>query len=271
MCSHCERLLHPLCLQPPALFVDTMPSSAWECPSCGEANTVRTALCSDMHTIVVLSCLSQYMPAVLAHPCGTWLQPLRASQTSATRSGSLKCHCLFSVGKVQAGGPLCAPAATTRTTATFVYCQAEDGSSEAVDKEQQVERMGLTPDWIIQATAFKVFQLAPPTPEQPFIRGLLDPCTNSMLAPNIPAEKLYDKVVSFGRFSSAALHQGPGSSCTACMSSCVTALASLAATQQTCCAYRRVLPAFPFRRRGEGSCCCAARREKERKDYTVWR
>ena len=100
--------------------------------------------------------------------------------------------------------PLCAPVATTRK-ATFVYCQAEDGSSEAVDKEQQVERMGLTPDWIIQATAFKVFQLAPPTPEQPFIRGLLDPCTNSMLAPNIPAEKLFDKVVSFGE----DFHQQP--------------------------------------------------------------
>ena len=48
----------------------------------------------------------------------------------------------------------------------------------------------------MQATAFKVFQLKPPTPEQPFIKGLLDPCTNSLLAPNIPAEKLYDKEVS---------------------------------------------------------------------------
>lgn len=61
--------------------------------------------------------------------------------------------------------------------------------------------MGLTPDWIIQVTAFKVFQLDPPTPEQPFIRGLLDPCTNSMLAPNIPAEKLYDKVVGASQAS----------------------------------------------------------------------
>ena len=76
--------------------------------------------------------------------------------------------------------------------------QVGDGSSvspDLGDKEKQVERMGLTPDWIIQVTAFKVFQLSPPTPEQPFIKGLLDPCTNSMLAPNIPAEKLYDKVV----------------------------------------------------------------------------
>ncbi|KAL0042559.1 hypothetical protein WJX79_003671 [Trebouxia sp. C0005] len=110
VCSHCERLLHPVCLQPPALSSDTMLQSSWECPSCGEANTVG------------------------------------------------------------------------------------DASVAAADKEKQVERMGLTPDWIIQATAFKVFQLAPPTPEQPFIRGLLDPCTNSLLAPNIPAEKLYDKV-----------------------------------------------------------------------------
>ena len=71
-----------------------------------------------------------------------------------------------------------------------------DASVAAAEKEKQVERMGLTPDWIIQATAFKVFRLPPPTPEQPFIRGLLDPCTNSLLAPNIPAEKLYDKVAS---------------------------------------------------------------------------
>ena len=51
----------------------------------------------------------------------------------------------------------------------------------------------------VQATAFKVFQLKPPTPEQPFIKGLLDPCTNSLLAPNIPAEKLYDKEVTHAR------------------------------------------------------------------------
>ena len=74
--------------------------------------------------------------------------------------------------------------------------QVGDASVAAAEKEKQVERMGLTPDWIIQATAFKVFRLPPPTPEQPFIRGLLDPCTNSLLAPNIPAEKLYDKVAS---------------------------------------------------------------------------
>ncbi len=74
--------------------------------------------------------------------------------------------------------------------------QVGDASVAAADKEKQVERMGLTPDWIIQATAFKLFQLPPPTPEQPFIKGLLDPCTNSLLAPNIPAEKLYDKVAS---------------------------------------------------------------------------
>ena len=45
----------------------------------------------------------------------------------------------------------------------------------------------------MQAAAFDVFQLEQPTPEAPFIRGLLDPCTNSLTAPNIPAEVLYDK------------------------------------------------------------------------------
>lgn len=38
-----------------------------------------------------------------------------------------------------------------------------------------------------------VFQLERPSPTQPYIKGLLDPCTNSLAAPNIPAEVLYDK------------------------------------------------------------------------------
>lgn len=55
------------------------------------------------------------------------------------------------------------------------------------------DRMGLTPDWIISAAAFDVFSLPRPTVAHPFIEKLLDPCTNSKIAPNIPAEKLYDK------------------------------------------------------------------------------
>jgi hypothetical protein len=46
-----------------------------------------------------------------------------------------------------------------------------------------------------EAAAFRVFGLERPTAARPFIAGLLDPCTNSKLAPNIPAEKLYDKQV----------------------------------------------------------------------------
>ena len=60
-------------------------------------------------------------------------------------------------------------------------------------EEEKIERMGLTPDWIIHAGAFRVFKLEEPTPECPYIRGLLDPCTNSKIAPNIPAERLFDK------------------------------------------------------------------------------
>lgn len=44
VCGHCERLLHPLCLQPPALSLDTMLSPSWECPSCGQPNQVRFLL-----------------------------------------------------------------------------------------------------------------------------------------------------------------------------------------------------------------------------------
>ncbi|KAK9808905.1 hypothetical protein WJX72_006126 [[Myrmecia] bisecta] len=77
------------------------------------------------------------------------------------------------------------------------YCgegnRVGEGVPQDAAEEHKLERMGLTPDWIIQAGAFKVFGLEAPTAEQPFIKGLLDPCTNSLLAPNIPAEKLYDK------------------------------------------------------------------------------
>lgn len=53
------------------------------------------------------------------------------------------------------------------------------------------------PEWdCIQVAVFTVLQLPHPSPAQPYIKGLLDPCTNSMTSPNIPAEKLYDKKVS---------------------------------------------------------------------------
>lgn len=67
------------------------------------------------------------------------------------------------------------------------------GNPEEADAIEQSERMGLTPDWIISAAAFKVFNLQQPTVSCPKIYKLLDPCTNSKIAPNIPAEKLYDK------------------------------------------------------------------------------
>lgn len=70
------------------------------------------------------------------------------------------------------------------------------GNNEASKEEsahEHADKMGLTPDWIISAAAFDVFGLERPTASRPFIQKLLDPCTNSKVAPNIPAEKLYDK------------------------------------------------------------------------------
>ena len=55
-----------------------------------------------------------------------------------------------------------------------------------------IDRQGLTPDWMIEA-AVSVFGLALPSPEVPTIQGLLDPCSNSRVCPNIPAEKIYTK------------------------------------------------------------------------------
>ena len=66
---------------------------------------------------------------------------------------------------------------------------------------------------LVQAAAFKVFQLDKPTATEPYIKGLLDPCTNSLTAPNIPAQKLYDKQVCWpvpraaARCAQAAWHR----------------------------------------------------------------
>ena len=69
-----------------------------------------------------------------------------------------------------------------------------EAAATAAANVQALESMkvGLTPDWIVHA-ACKVFELELPTIETPLIKGLLDPCTNSHLKPNIPAEKCYDK------------------------------------------------------------------------------
>ena len=55
--------------------------------------------------------------------------------------------------------------------------------------------------YFAQAAAFDVLQLEPPAPERPYIKGLLDPCTNSLAAPNVPAEVLYDKKVIYPQVS----------------------------------------------------------------------
>lgn len=65
-------------------------------------------------------------------------------------------------------------------------------AARAYEPREDGEKDGLTPDWVIDAGC-RVFELNLPTIEEPIIRGLLDPCTNSKRRPNIPAEKTYDK------------------------------------------------------------------------------
>ncbi len=68
-CGHCERLLHPLCLHPPALSLETLSQSSWECPSCGEANVVST-LCLGSPSFIVAIC-TPFSAQQLIHSCIT--------------------------------------------------------------------------------------------------------------------------------------------------------------------------------------------------------
>jgi hypothetical protein len=64
------------------------------------------------------------------------------------------------------------------------------------------QRAGLTPDWLIEAGC-AVFDLKMPTLSQPRILGLLDPCTNNLIDPNIPAEIVYDRELDGLRLSNS--------------------------------------------------------------------
>ena len=66
------------------------------------------------------------------------------------------------------------------------------GAYRPFEPREDGEKDGLTPDWIIDAGC-RIFGLNLPTVDEPIIRGLLDPCTNSNRRPNIPAEKTYDR------------------------------------------------------------------------------
>ena len=134
------------------------------------------------------------------------LAPYDAQRQSSYREGMLLWYNESASRRKSRGSALkalrCADAAEVEewsdpwSTSDASSSSDEESDAEATNKAnvQALESMkvGLTPDWIVHG-ACKVFGLDLPTIEAPLIKGLLDPCTNSHLRPNIPAEKCYDK------------------------------------------------------------------------------
>ena len=134
------------------------------------------------------------------------LAPYDAQRQSSYREGMLLWYNESASRRKSRGGALkalrCADTAEVEdwsdpwSTSDASSSSDEESDAEATNKAnvQALESMkvGLTPDWIVHG-ACKVFGLDLPTIEAPLIKGLLDPCTNSHLRPNIPAEKCYDK------------------------------------------------------------------------------
>lgn len=56
-----------------------------------------------------------------------------------------------------------------------------------------VSRSLYSKNWSSVLRLWQILCVQKPSTKHPYIPGLLDPCTNSKLCPNIPAEKLYDK------------------------------------------------------------------------------
>lgn len=88
VCGHCERLLHPLCLHPPALSQETMLQSAWECPSCGESNMVRNSAPALISVFAVI-----YAKHSLHRPFMTPFTPFIRAAALSTGTVRQQDHC----------------------------------------------------------------------------------------------------------------------------------------------------------------------------------
>ena len=161
-CDRCRRQAHALCLTPPALKREDLTEAFYDCPGCGAPFSPRGGG-------LLLAAASPSSAAAAAAASSA------AAAAAATAGGKR--------AKYGGGG------GGKSLKLVRLRCS---GRVPALKSPQQEEKMGLTPDRIIEG-AIRVFGLEMPTPDQPFVRGLCDPCTNSMTCPNIPAERLYCK------------------------------------------------------------------------------
>ena len=116
-------------------------------------------LCREDHTsLECVACQRMFHPICLSEPavCIDFLP-----------NSSFMCPCCGQQQKVSDAGAL----KEDRLQQQQQGQQPERGE----DGGQMDDRMGLTPDWIIDAACFRVFNLPRPTPEKPYIEGLLDP------------------------------------------------------------------------------------------------
>jgi hypothetical protein len=175
-CGRCGAAQHLLCSLPPVLGrAYVCEEDRWRCSSCGGENRgLGAAAEQDAKPIVAASMAARVRRALLP------LLPVVA----AAEAGDSGC----------ALAPAAAPAAAAPTAAAADPAPAAPATAApAPTTTEESRKDGLTPAWLIATLAYKVFGLQPPTSARPFIAGLLDPCTNSKIAPNVPAEVCYDK------------------------------------------------------------------------------
>ncbi len=145
-CRHCDRAFHTLCLADPALETSDLALSAgWTCPACSGSNAVRLP-----EPAAHGACMAQ-VATRLDPGCAAFAAAFAAARGQGL-SLSMQIGCDAWIGRLGSG----------REAEVQVPPPREEGDAS------QLERMGLTPDWIIEVSRSRLFApLAAPPPPLP--------------------------------------------------------------------------------------------------------
>jgi hypothetical protein len=128
-CVSCDRLFHPLCLSYPAVSRAELPGGVWTCPCCAEEQSV-----SSVRLLTSLACLRGCGARTL-HIAHCTSSTLHIEQLETEWSGGWLTCCA------------CCPPRSALQAKEVGAGGGEAGEGEGGACE--VERMGLTPDWVI--------------------------------------------------------------------------------------------------------------------------
>lgn len=218
LCTACRMATHTVCLPSmPYTTVDAMSRagvSHWFCPSCNHKNRVVGPAAGDTtsthHAVIQTRTAGGNGHTVAAAGPGHLAAPVLATEPTASQlpqAPQAPLTVAMDVNQEPGSATVLTGPKARKRALPQVQDQdepvgdrrpgqpkrrahgARDTGDEWIrdgnitDEEEEEDGAagnphGLTPDWVISAGC-RIFGLNEPSPEEPIIRGLLDPCTNS--------------------------------------------------------------------------------------------